>query len=992
MHGERGPGSTGARGRSPSRPSTPLLLAPLIVLLLLLLPGRVAQAQTPSYSRDVRPILADKCFSCHGPDEATRAMDLRLDLPGHDLGEELLLRIVEQDPTDRMPPVESGKVLSPAEIQVLRRWVEAGSPYERHWAFVAPKRPPLPEAPGLEHAIDRFVSQRLQEAGLSLSPEADRTTLLRRVHLDLIGLPPTPEQTDAFLADERPDAYERLVDSLLASPHYGERWARRWLDLARYSDTNGYEKDRNRSIWPYRDWVIRALNEDIGFAAFTEKQIAGDMLPGATPDDLIATGFHRNTMLNEEGGIDPLEYRYISVADRVATTGAAFLGLTLGCAQCHTHKFDPITHREYFGLFAYLNNADEPDYLIPDPQAEKRRLANQRKGRALLDELWNAWPEDAGERDTRHAEWLSARRDEVTTWSPVVPSSATANEPTLAVHADGTVMASGDTTKHDTYRLQIPATDRIITAIRLEALPHETLPGGGPGLTYYEGIKGDFFLTVLEVTAGPEDSAQPVAMARATESFTKNQYGNHRTSATLATDGDLRTGWSIARRTGERHVATFIPAEPIPAGSPLTIEMHFGRHFASSLGRFRFSVTDREGGAEAMALPLDDDGSIEASLLKPDEDLDSEERLRLRDAFLLATPEVRKQTDRVRALRRRQEHTTTLVMRERAAEARRPTHRHHRGEWLQVREEVTPHLPEALGVAAPPKDRLGFARWLVSRNNPLTARVVVNRHWSAFFGRGIVDTVADFGAQGAVPSHPALLDWLAVTFMEGGWSLKRLHRLIVTSATYRQSSAVTPEALERDPTNRWLARAPRLRLDAEVLRDSYLVAAGKLSRKAFGPPVRPPQPVGVTEVAYGNRKWHASKGEDRFRRSLYTFQKRTAPFAFHVTFDAPSGESCVEMRDRSSTPLQALTLLNDPMMLELAAALGLELATHAQEHGREQTLRHAFRRVLTRTPDEEELATLARFLAQQPEGTSAADAWTAVARALFCLDEAITRN
>ena len=455
-----------------------------------------------------------------------------------------------------------------------------------------------------------------------------------------------------------------------------------------------------------------------------------------------------------------------------------------------------------------MNNADEPDYQIPDPKAEARETANQDKAAEKLDQLWESWPKDAEGREQRFAGWLQAMRERALRWTPLVPQSVSSNSPTLEVLNDGfgTVVASGDTTKHDTYRIEIPASSKPITALRLEALPDDALPAQGPGLTYYEGRKGDFFLSEFKVLLGSDEEAQVSKIARATESYAKNQFNQKSASASLTFDGDLQTGWSTHQRNGERHVATFMLEQAVEAGQPLNIEMHFGRHFASSLGRFRLSVTDIAGAAEAIALPFDDDGVVEALLLRPDGELDDEDRMRLRHAFLLDAPEQKKGADEIRKLRRRREHATTLVLRERAHGRERPTHRHHRGEFLQPRERVRPGLPEVLQVEDAPTNRLGFATWLVSRGNPLTARVVVNRYWAAFFGRGIVETVDDFGAQGATPTHPELLDWLAVDFMESGWKLKGLHRNIVMSATYRQSSHVSPDALARDPANRWLAR------------------------------------------------------------------------------------------------------------------------------------------------------------------------------------------
>ncbi|MFN3242887.1 MAG: PSD1 and planctomycete cytochrome C domain-containing protein [Planctomycetota bacterium] len=955
----------------------------------------IAAQAAPGYSRDVRPILSEKCFACHGPDEAGREADLRLDVAGHGRTRELIQRITATERSEVMPPPHSGKTLSKAEIATLTEWVEAGTPYETHWAFVRPERVEVADgADAGASAIDRLVRARQREHGLQPAPEADRVTLARRLYLDLTGLPPTPAQADAFVQDRAPGAYERLVDELIASPHYAERQARRWLDLARYADSNGYEKDRPRSIWPYRDWVIRAFEARMPFDEFVVRQLAGDMLPDATAEDRIATGFHRNTMLNEEGGIDPLEFRFHALTDRVATTGSVFLGLTIGCAQCHTHKYDPITHREYFGLMAYFDDADEPDLLVPDAAADRRLAANRDQARRQLDALWRSWPEDAEPRDRRFAQWLGERRAQAAAWTPAPVARASSNLPTLTTDRDhpGVVVATGDTSKHDTYDLALAPLATTVTAIRIEALPDDALPAGGPGLTYYEGRKGDFFLSEFVAHVDEGDGRRRAKVARASESFAKNQYGSHPANAAAAIDGDLQTGWSTHTRNGERHVAVFVLAAPIPAGAGVTLELHFGRHFASSLGRLRISVTDRDGGADAMALAFDDDGAVEALLHVPDGELDEAQRRQLRDAFLLEAAEVAEGAGKVRRLRRRVEHASTLVMQERPAARGRVTRRHHRGEFLQPKEPVEPMLPAALGATQRPRNRLELARWLVSRDNPLAGRVVVNREWAAFFGRGLVATPGDFGAQGAAPSHPVLLDWLAVDLIEGGWNLQRLHRQIVTSATYRQSARAAAGQLACDPDNRWLARAPRLRLDAEVVRDAALVASGKLSETRFGRPVRPPQPKDVTEIAFGRPGWRADRGEARFRRSIYTFQKRTAPFAFYATFDAPSGESCLVQRQRSRTPLQVLSLLNDPMMVELHEAFGQALAARAQRDGVGAALVHAFRRVCTRAPEDAELDRLRAFFDRQLERTDQKTAWAAVARALLCLEEAVTRS
>ena len=679
--------------------------------LVLLLAGS-CRAQAVRYGAEVRPILARNCFGCHGPDENARKAKLRLDIPGQAAEAPIVERITSQDPDHVMPQPRSGKSLTKEQIATLHRWVEQGAQYETHWSFEPPRRPPVPQIDGVDHTVDRFVRARLPE-GLTPSPSADRVTLVRRVYLDLIGLPPTPEEADAFVNDAAPDAYEHLVDRLLGSPHYGERWARRWLDLARYADTNGYEKDRDRSIWPYRDWVIRAYNDDLPYDRFVIEQIAGDLLPDATDAQRIATGFHRNTMLNEEGGIDPLEFRFHAMTDRVATTGTVFLGLTVGCAQCHAHKFDAITHRDYYGMMAFLDNADEPDFHIVAPEeaaAHRGRLSEA--GRALA-ELAAKWPEEAPPLATEFAAWLAEQRAKTSRWTTLHATEATADVPRLVVDASGVVYARGDTTKHDVYRLRFAPVDHAIAAVRLEALPDARLPAGGPGMTFYEGRKGDFFLSELELVADGER----VEIGRATESYAKNQFGNHPVSAARTLDRDVQTGWSIAGGIGKRHLAVFELSEPIAPGSVVELTMHFGRHFASSLGKLRVSATVELRGDASTDLGEE----LDRLLAIPADQLTAAQRRTLRTGFLLQSERMAAHAARVRKLQRPPKRTTTLVMRERPADHRRVTHRHHRGEYLQPKEPVAPSVPKALhpfpqGVA---RDRLGFARWLVSHDNPL---------------------------------------------------------------------------------------------------------------------------------------------------------------------------------------------------------------------------------------------------------------------------------
>ena len=987
-----------------------------VYVLAVIVAAKMASAESDqapvAFNANIRPILSHHCYQCHGPDENTREAGMRLDVPSDLEWDEVLDRITSDDPNWVMPPPSTNKPLSESEVVALQRWVRQGSAYESHWAFVPPARPSVPDAPESwpdhlksDHPIDRFIDRRLRSLGMTRSKRADPATRVRRVYLDLIGLPPPIEVVDAFEEEPSQEAYEAIVDELLTSPRYGERWARRWLDLARYADTNGYEKDRDRPMWPYRDWVIRAINEDLPFDQFTVEQIAGDMLPDANTQQRIATGFHRNTMLNEEGGIDPLEFRFHAMTDRVATTGTTWLGLTTGCAQCHTHKYDPITHEDYYGIMAYLDNADEPKFYIPEPQSVARYKTAQAAADAILAELPRRTPmpkegtakntADDSKQTTKvpdattdsfqpEAEfawqirsWLNGQLDAVVPWSIWIPATASSNLPYLrivdgqsnaATTELGVVFASGDSTKHDTFQLELPARSSVTNALRLEALPDDRLPARGPGMTDYEGPDGDFFLSEFVVR---DESGATLEIESATETYAKNAFGKNPVSAALAVDGDLQTGWSANGRAGLASTAVFVLSNPIPAGTPVSIEMHFGRHFSSSLGKFRLSATAAESPGPATLLTME-----QLSVSDPANDE------KVRESFLLSHPRWTSVAAEYVGLRQTPPGQPTLVMRERGPENPRATYLRHRGEYTQPSELVEPRLPEALlgPEADVPKDRLAFARWLVSEENPLTARVVVNRHWAALFGNGLVRTLDDFGMQGEVPSHPDLLDYLAVSLRDNGWSIKWLHRMVVTSEAYQQQSDFEEQTSD---AARFIARFPRQRLEAEVIRDAALFAAGILSDKMYGPPVRPPQPEAAQSANYKKSKWVASKGPDRFRRSVYTYVKRTAPFEMYLTFDGISGEACVARRDRSNTPLQALTLLNDPMFMEIAERFGERMQGLEGKPG--ERIATGFRWLLARHPTKSELAALEAFYQKHPQ-------YTAVARVLLCLDEAITRN
>jgi hypothetical protein len=992
-------------------------------LAVLLGSTTLLRAESDLFNSQVRPILSRHCFKCHGPDDKARKAKLRLDLreeavrprrsgarpivPGKPDESELMRRVLAPAEDEVMPPPSTKNPLSAEEKQILRRWIATGAEYTPHWAFAPPRQVQLPRVRQAEwprNAIDRFVLARLEAEGLRPSPPADRYTLARRVYLDLIGLPPTPAEADAFVRDTAPDAYERLVDQLLAASQYGERWARRWLDLARYADTNGYEKDRPRSIWPYRDWVINALNADLPFDRFTIEQIAGDLLPGATQADRIATGFHRNTMLNEEGGIDPLEFRYYATVDRINTTATTWLGLTLGCAQCHTHKFDPIPQREYYQLLAFLNNADEPEMDAVRPEIASRRREQEAKIAALEADLPNHFPADGKASRKEHLErkfnaWIEHEAARSVPWTVLRPVEAKANVPLLTVLPDDSVFVSGDQSKRDVYDLAFHTDLHGITAIRLEVLPDERLPKHGPGRVFYEGPAGDFFLSEITATA----NGSKVRFSGASHSFATGNY-----LARNAIDGDPQTGWSINGGQGRSHYAVFNLATPLADAHDLKIQLLFERYHAADLGRFRIAVTTDERPALARDIPPE----IESLLLMPAARRTPEQNQCLLRQFVLTAPELSSERAAIDKLRKElPTNPTTLVLQERPPENPRLTFRHNRGEFLQPVERVEPAVLSVLPSlpSDAPRNRLGFARWLVSPANPLVGRVTMNRQWAAFFGRGLVPTLQDFGYQGEPPSHPELLDWLAVEFVKRGWSLKRMHRLIVLSATYQQASRVTPELLAKDPDNKLLARGPRVRLEAELIRDATLKASGLLAERFGGPSVFPPQPPGVTsEGTYGPLTWKVSEGPDRYRRGLYTFTKRTAPYALFATFDAPSGEACLARREVSNSPLQALTLLNDAVFVDAARALGRQLA--AEKTSAEARVETLFRRCLTRPPDSEERRLLVQFYEKQKRRLESREldamalagpgdgdvleraAWTTLARSLLNLDEAVTKD
>ncbi|MFN3324181.1 MAG: PSD1 and planctomycete cytochrome C domain-containing protein [Bryobacteraceae bacterium] len=989
------------------------------------------------FARDVKPILEANCLGCHGG-KAPKSQ-LRLDvrsmalkgglggkvlLPGDSEGSRLIHRIEGRGEEQRMPL--GMPALSDEQIATIRRWIDAGAAWpdsesaeadaaiETHWAYRKPVRPAIPQVKASAQArnpIDAFVLARLEQEGLTFSPEASKETLLRRLSLDLIGLPPTPQEIDEFVADTRPDAYERVVDRLLASPHYGERWARPWLDLARYADTHGFEKDRRRSIWKFRDWVIDALNADMPFDQFTIEQIAGDLLPNATDAQKIATGFHRNTMYNEEGGVDKDEAHFEVLVDRVNTTATVWLGSTIGCAQCHNHKYDPFTQKEYYQLMAFFNSSTkelqaygdtstkyrepELDLATPEQEAAREEL------RARIKELETKLKTPTKALKREQTAWEKSVLKSSEEWRTLKPERLHAEAgTTLEARSGGAIFASGENPQRETYvvegKLKLPA----LSGVRIEALPDEKLPRGGPGRDIY----GNFILSAVKVEVAP---------AGAPESWREIRFESILSDDGRINDRRNRALWTVdASREDNRVPRQLVLANdrPVPLNGEALIRITIvsnSEFVGQSMGQFRLSVTDSKKPEHVVSV---------RALLRPALEVQrrsKEQEEKLSEFFRTIAPSLESARNELKDLRLRLERLniiSTLVMAENDRVEHPSDHVRTRGGFASKAEKVYANVPAILnglaeGVAP---NRLALARWLVSPENPLTARVTVNRIWEQYFGRGIVETTEDFGSQGALPTHAELLDWLAVEFMERGWSQKAIHRLIVTSTTYRQSSRITPELLRGDPYNRLLARGPRFRMEAEMIRDTALAAGGLLSRKIGGPSVFPPQPPGVWDIPYSDDAWIESTGEDRYRRGLYTFLRRSAPYPAFINFDATSREFCTVRRIRTNTPIQALTTLNDEAFFEAAQALARRIVAEggAQDSAR---IRFGFRLAAGRPPGGSELDRIATWMngersyfrsypdeakkiAPNADDPVELAAWTMFGNVLLNLDETLTKE
>ncbi|MFT5527710.1 MAG: hypothetical protein ACI9HK_005694 [Pirellulaceae bacterium] len=1028
----------------------------LTTILHSTLPNRL-QANEVDFKRDVFSILQERCISCHGADE--QEGQLRLDAKsmvlhggvsgpavraGHPDKSLLLQRILGAGEVDRMPLDEDP--LSDAEVATLTKWIKAGANWpagiganievgKRHWAYIAPQKTPLPKVQQQDwpqNPVDYFTLAKMEQNKFSPSQAAAPANLIRRVHLDLTGLPPTVEEVDAFVRDPTREHYLDVVDRLLKSPRYGERWARLWLDLARYADSNGYQADQYRNVWPYRDWVINAFNSDMPFDQFTIEQIAGDLLPNATVEQKIATGFHRLTTCNVEAGVDPEENRVEQLIDRVNTTGTVWLGTTLECAQCHNHKYDPFTQKDYYQLFAYFNNTplevegNGVTYnftgpkmalpLAPDMIAQKQLIAD--KIAQLKDNL---------------VEFEIGQRADQATWEASLKSPQDANFHVLEIlefqsqggasHRvldDQSVLVTGAKPATDVYVIEAKTTVQKITGFRLETLTHDELPGMGPGR--HEGDRPNFVLNEFKVERLLPNDLLPndplpndplrnnrtevVKLHSAVADFSQKNF-----AASGAIDENPKTAWAISPAFGKDHEATFLTSSPISHDGELTFRITLDQQHGEGrcVGRPRISVMTGQRTRATVPKAVQKILGIELSKRT------AGQKTQLQNYYFKQSAKHKQLTDAIAAMEAEATKViapTTLVMIE--MPKGRDSFLFKRGDFLNKGAAVTANTPAILHKTEDiPGNRLGLARWLSDAQNPLVGRVAINRWWSEIFGRGIVSTEEDFGTQGEPPTHQALLDWLAADFVESGWSMKHIHRLIVTSATYQQASALTDEAREKDLYNLFYARGARLRLSAELIRDNALQISGLLSTKAGGPPIFPPQPENIWRHVGRNAPTYAtSTGPDRFRRGIYVIWRRSAPYPSFVNFDAPDRASCTVKRPHTNTPLQALTLLNDPAYVELAMGLARRMLHDLPNSKVEERITYGFRRCVSREPNALERSHLtAVFLRererlakdsqaakavagpiQDGESVEELGAWFLIANILLNLDETITKG
>ncbi|MDF1810592.1 MAG: DUF1553 domain-containing protein [Verrucomicrobiales bacterium] len=1122
----------------------------IVTFCLLLTSATAYTGETIDFNRDIRPILSGKCFACHGPDEEERGADLRLDTEDgsrHDLGgyaavvpgnpedSELMYRVTTDDSSDVMPPDGKGQALTKHEVSLLEKWIKQGGKYARHWAYEKPVYPEIPQSAHkdwkVNNPIDPFIHRRLASAGLQPSPAADRLTLARRVAIDITGLPPTASMVEAFQNDSEPGAYERYVERLLASPAFGERWAQMWLDLARYADSAGYADDPPRMIWAYRDWVIRAFNNNIPFDKFTIDQIAGDLLENPDKDQLIATAFHRNTLTNNEGGTNDEEFRNVAVVDRVNTTMEVWMGTTMACAQCHTHKYDPITQEEYFQMFDYFNQSEDADKKDESPVLElwtEQQLKQKEDWQAEISQLQKLLDEETPELAKSRKQWLTnlSREPEWTTFPLQAATGAS-----LKATENNWIKLDGDLPENAAYALHFTTSPSRVTGLRLEVSaeqksnfvlsqvkaywkPAKTRRLDGQFVRIeLKGKSKMIHLAEVEVFSGGENIALQGKASQSSTGYngpaklaidgnTDGDYANKSVSHTavetnpwfeidlgktvsvdsiklwnrtgqglperlagysiqildanrevvwtqtpkqvplpsstfamngtidlplllaladyeqkgfpatsvLAAKPDKKKGWAVGGATGKSHQLTLTLARPVKFDEgTLTIKLAQNSEYKSHLlTDFRISATSEAGITEWARMPAG-----VRQLIKNGDTSDAKIAAYHRSIAKELAPKRTRLANLEKSLKNAKPETSVPVMRDLTDDKHRITKVQIRGNYQNTGKTVSRNVPAVFHPLREdlPNNRLALAHWLVDPENPLTARVVVNRFWEHIFGTGIVQTSEEFGSQGDLPSHPDLLDWLSIKFQESGWDTKALLRTMVTSATYRQQTTTTPEILEKDPFNRLYARGPRFRIAAEMVRDQALFVSGLLSNKMYGPPVKPPQPNLGLKAAFGSSTdWKTSNGEDRFRRGIYTNWRRSSPYPSMATFDAPNREVCTSRRGRTNTPLQALVTLNDPVYIEAAQALSRRIV-QAGGKSMSEKIRYAWRTTLIREPNESETGRMISLVKQAtekyqnnaeeakmmatnpigppPEGIDVAElaAWTVAANVLLNLDE-----
>ena len=996
------------------------------------------------FSRDIKPLLAEHCLKCHGPDKAEGGLDLSRResallktesgefaiVPSDPEHSTLLRRVSSHDTGERMPPPDE-KALDAKQIAMLRSWIERGAEYQEHWSFRQlrmPNVPPVNQESWAKSPIDRFVLHDLQSKGIQPSREAKPHVLLRRLYLDLVGLLPTPSEVEAFRADHALNAdaaVEKVVDRLLSSEHFGERWGRHWLDLARYADSDGYEKDRNRpDAYIYRDWVIQAFNRNMPFDQFTIEQLAGDQLPNATPNQRIATAFNRQTLTNTEGGSDQEEFRIASTFDRTDTVGSVWLGLTVGCAKCHTHKYDPIPHTDYYRLFAFFNEAEEQAIKLPTrPAGDPSQLSELAAAHEELqsyyrtiypaEQKWEAEQREIIEQELNKPLVVESQELEIELHSEQGLVFERQSDASFLARVDkdredkDRVDKEDATPDTDTYTLTLSKLPPELTGLRLEVIPDQGLPKGGSGFA----ANGNLVVSHVAAQIVDRDGTvvRELPLQRAEADFEQKDF---KAADTIAKKVDPKNGWAVSPKQSEPHWLQWRTKGPttLQDGERLRLkvaQVHGKKHL---LGRFRIKAIT--GDSRDLHLTKE---VINALKMYPEKRL-YETRMLLFDFYVQQDAKAQSLIKNIDLIHKKWDSRVVSVRVLTDAYTERPTYRFERGDFLSPAEQVRPGILTALQsghAEAQHLRRLDLARWLVGPDNSLTPRVIANQFWSRLFGAGIVRSVGDFGVRGEIPSHPELLDWLAVTYRDTlRWDTKAFLKTILMSSTYRQSSTHRPEMADLDPINRWLTRQNRLRVEAELVRDLALQVAGLLSNKVGGPSVFPPMPPELAKLSYNNSfTWTNSEGEDRYRRGLYTFFKRTIPHPTLITFDCPDANQTCVNRNTSNTPIQALALLNNESFVEASLALAKKVVTEASSD--KQRLEKAFEICLTRGASSDELGKLTRLLERsrayylnEPEaaksvagdkGSSTLEnselaAWTATLRVLINLDEFITRE